>query len=104
MNSICRQAAIGAFVATALMLGANAAPGSAAGQDVPSYRMLAIGAQATLGKRVTFAVVRAWGQGVQRTLPFHDATLARALKSCCDVVLDDALDSVGEIAARLKQL
>jgi len=104
MNTICRQAAVGAFVAAALMLGANAAPGAAAGHDVPSYRTLAIGAQATLGERVASAVVRAWGQGLQRALPYHGAYLAETFETCRDKVLDDAFDAFGELAAQLKQL
>ena len=103
MNSIYRQAAIGACVAAALMLGANAAPVGAAGQ-VPSYRTLAIGAQATLGERVASAVVRAWGQGLQRALPYHGAYLAETFETCRDKVLDDAFDAFGELAAQLKQL
>ena len=104
VNMTCRQAVTGAAVAAGLVWGANAAPGAAAGQDVPSYRTPTVGAQATLGERAASAVVHAWRQGFQLTLPFHDARLAEALKTCRDKVLDGALDAAGEIAARLKQL
>ena len=84
MNFVSRQAAIGAFIAAALMLGANASPDTRPG--APSYSASTIGAQLTLSY-----------QGAA-------ATLAEVLQTCRDKVLDDALDAFGEIAARLKQL
>ena len=84
MNFVNRQAAIGAFTAAALMLGANASPDTRPG--APSHSVLTMGAQLTLSY-----------QGAA-------ATLAEVLETCRDKVIDDALDAFGEIAAHLKQL
>ena len=84
MNFVSRQAAIGAFIAAALMVGANASLDTPPG--APAHSALTIGAQLTLS--------------YQRA----GATLAEALKTCRDKILDDALDAAGEIAARLKQM
>ena len=84
MNLVSRQAIIGAFTAAALMLGANASPDIR--PSAPSHSAFTIEAQLTLSY-----------QGAE-------AYLAKALETCRDKVLDDALDAVGEIAARLKQL
>lgn len=84
MNSISRQAAIGALTAAALVLGANAGPDI--GPGPPSHRALNIGAQLTQSYREA------------------EATLAEVFQTCRDKVLDDAFDAFGEIAARLKQL
>ncbi|MGC9955148.1 MAG: hypothetical protein ABSD21_12855 [Rhizomicrobium sp.] len=84
MNFVSRQAAIGAFAAAALMLGANASPDTRPG--VPSHSASTVGAQLTLSC-----------QGAE-------AYLAEVLQTCRDKVLGDALDAFGEIAARLKQI
>lgn len=82
MNFFSRQAAIGALTAAALVLGANASPDIR--PAAPSYTVLAIGTQqsvAVLREQVAVVAVRV-----------------------INIVLDDALDTFGEIAARLKQL
>ena len=84
MNFASRQAAIGVFIAAALMLGANASPGIRPG--APSHSASTIGAQ------------------LKQSYRGARATLAEVLQTCRDKVLDDALDAFGEIAARLKQL
>ena len=84
MNSANRQAAIGAFTAAALMLGANASPDTRPG--APSHSVLTIGAQLALSYQG--AVVCA----------------GEVLQTCRDKVLDVALDAFGEFTARLNQL
>ena len=84
MNIVSRQIVIGVFIAAALMLGANASPSSRS--DAPLQSALAMGTQLTLSNL---------GVG---------ANLTGVLQSCRDKVLDVALDTVGEIAARLKQM
>ena len=84
MNIVSRQAAIGAFVAASLMLGANAGPRIQ--PSVAAYGASAIGPQMTRFYRGAVA------------------TLAEDLQTTRAKVLDDVLDAVGEIAARLKQL
>jgi hypothetical protein len=84
VNFISRQAAIGAFTAAALMLGANASPDIRPG--APSHSALSIGAQLT------------------RSYQGAGATLAEVFRTYRDEVLDDALDAFGEISARLRQL
>jgi hypothetical protein len=78
MNFVSREAAVGAFIAAALMVGANA--GQITQPSAPSHAVLTIGAQGSV------AVLRE-----------HIAVVAGR-------VLDDALDDFGEIAARLKQM
>jgi hypothetical protein len=82
MNLVSRQAAIGAFTAAALMLGASAGPITQ--PSAPSYTVLAIGALGSV------AVLR--------------ERIAVVAGRVLDFVLDDALDAFGEIAARLKQI
>ncbi len=84
MSFVSRQAAIGVFIAAALMLGASASPEIRPGTS--SHGASAIGMQLTLSY-----------QGAR-------ATLAEVLQTCRDKVLDRALDSFGEIAAHLKQM
>ena len=84
MNFVSRQAAIGAFTAAALMLGASASPDTRPG--APSHNALTMGAQLTLS--------------------YHGAVARfdEGLQTYRDRVLDDALDAFGEIATRLKQI
>jgi hypothetical protein len=84
VNLISRQAVIGAFVGAALVLGANASADTRSGTW--SHGALTSAVQLTLSYR---------GAG---------ATLAEVLQTCRDKVLDNALDALGEIAARLKQM
>ena len=84
MNFVSRQAAIGAFTAAALMLGANAGPDIRPG--APSLSALTMGTQLTLSYQGPAACV---GEVLQTTR---------------DKVLGVALDAFGEIAGRLKQL
>ncbi len=84
MNFVSRQAAIGAVVAAALMLGANASPDTRPG--MPSHSASTIGAQLTQSYQGTGAI------------------LAEMFQVCRDKILNETLDTFGEIAARLKQL
>ncbi|HEY0282638.1 MAG TPA: hypothetical protein VGC27_08445 [Rhizomicrobium sp.] len=84
VNFVSRQAAIGAVVAAALMLGANASPDTRPG--MPSHSASTIGAQLTQSYQGTGAI------------------LAEMFQVCRDKILNETLDTFGEIAARLKQL
>lgn len=85
MNLVNRQAAIGAFTAVALVLGANAsADGNALNTRSAMYGSL----QAET--REDMAVLR--------------NSAASALRTCSNQILTEGLDLIGELAARLKQL
>jgi hypothetical protein len=77
MSIVSRQAALGAFVATALMLGAGAGPAGGVPSTGPSH-------------------------GVLNAAPW--ALAADVARGCRDKVLDGALDAFGEVTARLKQI
>jgi hypothetical protein len=77
MSVVSGQAALGAFVATALMLGASAGPTGGAQPGAPL---------------VSVMNASQWNY------------LVDAVRSCRDQVLDDAFDAVGEVTARLKQV
>jgi hypothetical protein len=77
MSVVSGQAALGAFVATALMLGAGAGPASGV---PPTAQSLSVMNAAQWNYLVDVA------------------------RSCRDQVLDDALDAVGDATARLKQV
>ena len=77
MSVISRQAALGAFVATALMLGAGAGPASGVLPTAPSLSVMN---------------AARWNY------------LVDVARSCRDIVIDNALDAVGEVDARLKQV
>jgi hypothetical protein len=77
MSVINRQAALGAFVATALMLGAGAGPAGGVPSAAPTH-------------------------GVLNAAPWVFVT--SVARSCGDIVIDNALDAAGEVAARLKQI
>lgn len=81
MNRISRQVVIGAFVAAALALGASAGQGERARTGVTSSGALSI-------------------------VALHDesAHLAQLLQTCRDRILGEAFDTLGELAARLKQI
>ena len=77
MSVINRQAALGAFVASALMLGASAGPTGGAQPGAPSLSVMN---------------AARWNY------------LVDVARSCRDIVIDNALDAVGEVDARLKQV
>ncbi len=79
MTWISRHAALGAFVAAVLMLGANAGSDNGLRSAAPPHGVLNAGTQAVL------------------------ADLSEAYQTCRNVALDVALDVFGEIAGRLKQ-
>lgn len=87
------QATIGAAVAAALVLGANAS--SLEGPQAPSLAM-----QVTMpGERIASIVARACGGALA-----PHATALTALATCGNRAFGEALDVFGELAARLKEL
>ena len=86
MTTAFHQAAAGAFVATALMLGASASPERGAQSSIlPGWNIR--GHEWTVGEQVASATV---------------ATLAKSLETCGTTALGYALDALVEIAVRLK--
>ncbi len=104
MNTLSRQAAVGALVAMVLALGANAGPRESVQPRVPSYGAVNLGTQALLSGHAATVAVRGLEHRLQLTLHRRAADLAEAFPTCRDKVLDAAFDAFGELAARLKQL
>lgn len=109
MNITNRQAAIGAFVAMALMLGASASPDRGVQSSVLPYadwNIRAHESEAVLGKHIALVAIRACGDQAQFSPHDRDAEayLAKAFETCGTKALSAALDTFAEVAAHLKQI
>ena len=99
MKIASRQAAVGAFVAAALMLGASAAPDG--GRPAAAPMQGALGARlALIPERIAAIALRSCAG----RFALREPSLVREYQNCRDNVLGHVLDAAGDLIARLEQL